>query len=91
MVVRFFFCVDLVPVATAAASQTRNQEETCPKVGKGEIGRSTSIGAMDSCKSLFWKCLYLELSITGKSPVFLICCILYLGLNKLLESFLTAR
>ncbi|URE18611.1 hypothetical protein MUK42_11205 [Musa troglodytarum] len=25
MVVRFFFCVDLVPVATAAASQTRNQ------------------------------------------------------------------
>ncbi|CAL9104963.1 unnamed protein product [Musa textilis] len=68
MVVRFFFCVDLVPVATAAASQTRNQEETCPKVRKGEIGRSTSIGAMDSCKSLFWKCLYLELSITGKSP-----------------------
>ncbi|URE18609.1 hypothetical protein MUK42_11205 [Musa troglodytarum] len=51
MVVRFFFCVDLVPVATAAASQTRNQEKTCPKVRKGEIGRSTSIGAMTMVKS----------------------------------------
>ncbi|OAY85461.1 Coatomer subunit beta'-1 [Ananas comosus] len=46
-------------------------EETCAKVGESEVGRSASDGAMDSSKSLFWKCLHLELSITVRSAKFI--------------------
>ncbi|CAI0474604.1 unnamed protein product, partial [Linum tenue] len=46
------------------ASQTRNQEETCSKIGESEICRSASFRAMDPSQFVFRNCVYLELSVT---------------------------